>query len=195
MQNKLCGYIDCKRDISYLTNLPGAAERLEIMEADLNHPESFDAAIQGCKGVFHLAHPMDVDGREPEEAVTRRAVEGTLGILKACLKNSDTVKRVVYASSAVAVLYNGELGTGGGVADEATWSDLDVCRSSNIVSPNYLVSKTVAERKALEFAESHGLELVTIVLPLVVGPFICPNIPSSVYMPLAIIFGNFGTIG
>lgn len=178
---------DCKRDISYLTNLPGAKERLEIFEADLNRPESFNLAIEGCVGVFHLAHPMDVEGKEPEETVTKRAVEGTLGILNACL-NSKTVKRVVYTSSAVTALFNDK---GLSVADETTWSDLDVCRSNKIVSPNYLVSKTVVEKTALEFAEKNGLDLVTMVLPLVVGPFICPNIPSSVYISLAMLFGMY----
>ncbi|KAM6584668.1 hypothetical protein CsatB_011670 [Cannabis sativa] len=180
-----------KRDISYLTSLPGAKERLEIVEADLDRPESFDRAIQGCVGVFHLAHPMNVDGKETEEIVTRRAVEGTLGILKACLANSDTIKRVVYTSSAVTVLFNDN--DPSCVSDETTWSDLEVCRrksNNDRVSSSYLVSKTVVERTALDFAEKHGLNLVTLVIPLVVGPFICPKIPSSVYFPLAMIFGN-----
>ncbi|KAJ4727124.1 Dihydroflavonol-4-reductase [Melia azedarach] len=44
-----------KRDVSFLTNLPVASERLEISYADLNDPESFDPAIAGCTGVFHVA--------------------------------------------------------------------------------------------------------------------------------------------
>ncbi|XP_062090496.1 protein BRI1-5 ENHANCED 1 [Humulus lupulus] len=182
---------DNQRDISYLTSLPGAKERLEIMEADLDRPESFNRAIQGCVGVFHLAHPMNVDGKETEEIVTRRAVEGTLGILKACLANSDTIKRVVYTSSAVTVLFNDNGASS--LNDETTWSDLEVCRrrsNNDRVSSSYLVSKTVVERTALEFAEKHGLDLVTLVIPLVVGPFICPKIPSSVYISLAMIFGD-----
>ncbi|PON58672.1 NAD(P)-binding domain containing protein [Trema orientale] len=178
-----------ERDISYLTNLAGAKERLEILEADLDRPESFDQAIRGCVGVFHLAHPMNVDGKESEETVTRRALEGTLGILKACLVNSSTVKRVVYTSSAVTVLFNDK---GLSVNDETTWSDLDFCRRSKSVASSYLVSKTIVERTAIEFAEIHGLDLVTLVLPLVVGPFICPSIPSSVYISLAMILGDHG---
>ena len=142
-------------------------------------------AIQGCVGVFHLAHPMDIDGKEPEETVTKRALEGTLGILKACL-NSKTVKRVVYTSSAVAVLYNDQ---GLEMADEDTWSDMEVCRRCELVSSSYLVSKTVTEKAALKFGEENGMEVVSLVLPLVVGPFICPKMPSSVYMGLAMILG------
>ncbi|KAH0980455.1 hypothetical protein GBA52_007632 [Prunus armeniaca] len=175
-----------KRDISYLTNLPGAPDRLQIFHADLNQPETFNEAIQGCAGVFHVAHPIDLEGKEPEETVTNRALEGTLGILKACI-NSKTVKRVVYTSSLATILFNSK---GLSETDESTWSELDLCKSSNLVSSSYLVSKTVAERAALEFAEKHGLDLVTVILPIVFGPFICPNIPASVYMGLAPIFGD-----
>lgn len=129
----------------------------------------------------------DDHGKEREETVTKRAVEGMLGILKACLK-SKTVKRVIYTSSAATILYNDK---GLSVTDENTWSDLDICRNSKLVNPSYLVSKTMTEKIALEFAEKNGLDLVTLVLPLVVGPFICPTIPSSVSIALAMILGTF----
>ncbi|KAB2626742.1 vestitone reductase-like [Pyrus ussuriensis x Pyrus communis] len=177
---------ESKRDISYLTTLPGASDRLQIFHADLNQPETFDEAIQGCTGVFHVAHPMDIDNKEPEETVTKRALEGTLGILKACL-NSKTVKRVVYTSSLAAILFNSK---GLSETDENTWSEIDICKSSGLVGSSYLVSKTLVEKTALEFAEKHGLDVVTVILPIVVGPFICPNIPSSVYMGMAPISGN-----
>ena len=178
-------WADCKRDISNLTNLPEAAERLQIINADLNQPDSFEAAIQGCTGVFHVAHPMDVKGKEPEEIVTKRAVKGLIGILKASLK-SKTMKRVVYTSTAGAILYNNK---GLSVNDESIWSDLDLCRSNKLVSTSYLGSKIKAEKTALEFVERHGLEVVTLVLPLVVGPFICPNVPPSVNILLNMILG------
>ncbi|KAF5466971.1 hypothetical protein F2P56_016848 [Juglans regia] len=177
---------ECKKDIRYLTKLPEASKELQIFHADLNQPDSFNTAIEGCIGVFHLAHPMDIDGKEPEETVTKRAVEGTLGILKACL-NSKTLKRVIYTSSAATVLYNDK---GLSVSDESTWSNLDICKNSKLVNPSYLVSKTIAERTALEFAENNGLDLVTLVLPLVVGPFICPTIPSSVSLAMAMILSD-----
>ncbi|KAL6128913.1 hypothetical protein ACLB2K_072266 [Fragaria x ananassa] len=106
--------------------------------ADLNNPETFNEAIQGCTGVFHLAHPIDVEGKEPEEVVTKRALEGTLGILKACL-DSKTVKRVVYTSSLATILFNSK---GLEETDENTWSEVDACRSNKLVSSSYLVSKT-----------------------------------------------------
>lgn len=129
---------------------------------------------------------MDND-KEGEETVTKRAVEGLLGILKACL-NSKTVKRVVYTSSVATIAYNDKSGD---ILDESTWSDVEMCRNFDNLSMTYLVSKITTEKTALEYAEKHGLNLVSLVLPLVVGPFICPNMPSSVYIFLTMILGTF----
>ncbi|OMP11886.1 3-beta hydroxysteroid dehydrogenase/isomerase [Corchorus capsularis] len=93
-----------RRDISFLTTLAGANEKLKIFRADLSDPDSFDAGIEGCKGVIHVATPIDFQDKESEAAVTERAINGTLGILKACLK-FKTVKKVVYTSSSAAVWY------------------------------------------------------------------------------------------
>ncbi|MQL41396.1 NAD-dependent epimerase/dehydratase family protein, partial [Escherichia coli] len=110
-----------KKDVSFLTNLPGAHEKLQIFNADLNNPESFVPAIEGCTGVFHTASAIDYQNDESEEILTNRAIGGALGILKASI-NSKTVKRVVYTGSTAAVINSGkeveEL-------DESYWSDVD----------------------------------------------------------------------
>ncbi|KAJ7962191.1 Dihydroflavonol 4-reductase-like protein [Quillaja saponaria] len=98
-----------KKDVSFLTSLPGATQNLQIFKADLSNPESFDAAIQGCVGVFHVAATIDLEGKELEEIVTKTSINATLGILRACL-NSKTVKRVVYTSSAAAVAFSEQNG-------------------------------------------------------------------------------------
>ncbi|XVF79883.1 hypothetical protein PTKIN_Ptkin15bG0026400 [Pterospermum kingtungense] len=176
-----------KRDLSFLTSLPGASEKLKIFGADLSDPDSFDAAIEGCKGVFHVATPMDFENKEPEEVIIERSINGGLGILKACLK-SKTVKRVVYTSSASTVVYNGKDVE---MMDESFWTDVDFVRQN--LSPNlhsYMISKTLTERAVLEFAEEHGLDLVTVIPTCVIGPFICPKFASSVRISLALVLGN-----
>ncbi|ESQ39174.1 hypothetical protein EUTSA_v10001519mg [Eutrema salsugineum] len=180
-----------KKDICYLTELPFASERLKIFTADLNEPESFKPAIEGCKAVFHVAHPMDPNSNETEETVTKRTVQGLMGILNSCL-GAKTVKRFFYTSSAVTVFYGGG-GENGGEVDESVWSDVEVFRNQKEkrVSSSYVVSKMAAETAALEFGGKNGLEVVTLVIPLVVGPFISPSLPSSVFISLAMIFGNF----
>ncbi|KAK8492273.1 hypothetical protein V6N13_036978 [Hibiscus sabdariffa] len=176
-----------KRDFSFLTGLPRAAEKLKIFTADLNDPLSFDAAIKGSKGVFHVATPVDFGNKESEEIVTERAISGTLGILKACMK-SGTVKRVVYTSSASAVVCNDQ---DVGMMDESFWTDVDFVREK--LNPNltsYMISKTLTEKAAIEFGAQHGLEVVTVIPSFVVGPFICPKFPGSVRSALALILGD-----
>ncbi|KAL0379663.1 UNVERIFIED_CONTAM: Vestitone reductase [Sesamum angustifolium] len=178
-----------KKDISYLKNLPGAQERLQVFPADLENPDSFEAAIEGCIGVFHVAHPIDFVGKETEEMITNKSVRGTLAILEACLK-AKTVKRVVYTSSAFTVMFNND-----GpdiVVDESSWTDVDYVRNANFVGASYSISKTLTERAALEFAEKHSLDLVSVIPTWINGPFICPNIPGSVTGSLAMILGDKG---
>ncbi|XP_052306803.1 vestitone reductase isoform X1 [Populus trichocarpa] len=177
---------DGKQGIGYLTGLPGAKERLQIFNADLDRPDSFNEAIEGCTGVFHVAHPTGFTKEEAEEMVIKRATEGTIGVLQACL-NSKTVKRVVYTSGISTVLFSGN---GQQVADESAWTDIDYFRSLNVIGNPSLIAKTYTERAALEFAEQHGLDLVTLIPSLVFGPFICPKIPRSVHMGLAMVLGN-----
>ncbi|KAI4302785.1 hypothetical protein MLD38_038492 [Melastoma candidum] len=106
----LSGY--SKRDTSYLTNLPGETERLEIFyNADLDHPETFRPAIEGCVCVYHVAHPVDVstnlkDGVDvPMETITQTSLGGMLGILKISVE-SKTVKRVVCTSAMGTTMFN-----------------------------------------------------------------------------------------
>ncbi|KAM5554905.1 vestitone reductase-like [Rosa sericea] len=176
---------ECKRDISYLTSLPGASEKLHIFNADLDQPESFNAAIEGCIGVFHVAHPNPLKEQD-EEIVTKKSVEGTLGILRACL-NSKTVKRVVYTSSASTISHSG---TNKDMVDESTWTDVEFHRSLKVYGTSYVAAKTKTEQAALEFGENNGLEIVTLIPPLVIGGFLCKTLPSSISLFLCMILGN-----
>ncbi|TQE03373.1 hypothetical protein C1H46_011024 [Malus baccata] len=121
-----------------------------------------------------------------EDSVTKKSVQGALGILKACL-NSKTVKRVVYTSSAAAAVYSDN---GRDSVDESTWSDIEYHRSLKLFGTSYVAAKTKTEQIALKFAEENELELVTLLPPLVVGGFLCKTLPASVYLSLSMILGN-----
>ncbi|KAG4992797.1 hypothetical protein AAZX31_09G247500 [Glycine max] len=181
-----------KRDVSFLTNLPGASEKLKIFNADLSDPESFGPAVEGCVGIFHTATPIDFAVNEPEEVVTKRAIDGALGILKAGLK-AKTVKRVVYTSSASTVSFSSLEEKD--VVDESVWSDVDLLRSVKPFSWSYAVSKVLSEKAVLEFGEQNGLEVTTLVLPFVLGGFVCPKLPDSVERALLLPLGKKEEIG
>ncbi|KAH6779441.1 hypothetical protein C2S52_010678 [Perilla frutescens var. hirtella] len=178
-----------KKDISFLRKLAGAEDRLHIFNADFENPDSFEAAIEGCVGVFHVAHPIDFNERESEERVTKKCVEATLGILRCCVK-SKTVKRVVYTSSVATVMVKEKEKLPADIVDEDVWSDVDYVRSLKVIEGSYCISKTMTERAALEFAEKHSLDVVTVIPSWIHGPFVCPNLPGSVHSSLALFIGN-----
>ncbi|XP_060188139.1 vestitone reductase-like [Lycium barbarum] len=175
---------DRKKDVSYLTNLPRAQERLHIFNADLARPESFKAAIEGCIGVFHVAHPMELENKESEEMITQRSIDSIIGILQACIE-SKTVKRVVYTSSAATVV-----GGSSNIIDENSWTDVDLIRTLKPFASSYTISKTLTEKAALEFAEIYGIDLVTLIPTWIHGPFITPQIPGSVRSSMEMILGH-----
>ncbi|KAJ6404671.1 hypothetical protein OIU84_012772 [Salix udensis] len=74
--------------------------------------------------------------------------------------------------------------------DESYWSNVDYLKASNLSLRPYFISKTLTEKRALEFAEEHGLDLVTLIPSYILGPFICPNMPASVLASLAMVLGN-----
>ncbi|KAK6142910.1 hypothetical protein DH2020_023258 [Rehmannia glutinosa] len=178
-----------ERNISYLTNLPGASERLQIFNADLDKPDSFASAIEGCTGVFHLAHPTDFHDKVTEEINTKRAISGLLGILQACL-DSKTVKKVVYTSSLATVTYNDKADVSK-IKDESSWTDVDYARGFGSPEGWYTLSKTLTEKTALDFAEKHGLDVVTVLPSWIHGPFITSACPFSVSVCMALILGMF----
>ncbi|KAF3684463.1 putative ATP-dependent helicase BRM-like [Capsicum annuum] len=175
---------DRKRDISYLTNLEGASERLQIFNADINKPQSFAAAIEGCVGVFHLVQPMDIEDEEVDETKVKIVITATLEILQACI-DSKTVKRVVYTSSATAVVLNDK---GLDILDESSWSDVDLIKFGKTFGTFYSVCKTLTEKAAIEFSGKNGLELVSVVASWVHGPFITPHCPDTVRIFMDMIF-------
>ncbi|PIN11798.1 Dihydrokaempferol 4-reductase [Handroanthus impetiginosus] len=60
----------------------------------------------------------------------------------------------------------------------------------NLFGASYCMSKTAAERAALEFAESNSLDVVSVIPTWILGPFLCPGCPESVRSSLAMIMGS-----
>ncbi|KAG5579756.1 hypothetical protein H5410_050383 [Solanum commersonii] len=159
---------DRKKDLSYITNLPG-----------------FNTAIEGCIGVFHVAHPVDFENKESEETISQRSINGTLGILQACL-NSKTVKCVVYTSSSTTVIVENS----SDIVDENSWTNVDIVRALKNFASSYTISKTLTEKAALEFAEINGIDLVTVIPTWIHGSFITPQIPGSVRSSMEMTLGH-----
>ena len=51
-------FSDDPKKTDHLLKLDGAKERLHLFKANLLEEGSFDAAVEGCEGVFHTASPF-----------------------------------------------------------------------------------------------------------------------------------------
>lgn len=142
--------------------MDGAAERLRLFKSDLLDYGSMAMAIAGCDGVFHVAcpvlasaitdpevssspHPFSfprlrhgfVHGfvRSSRDAMLQAemiapAVTGTVNVLKAC--SEAKVKRVVVVSSLSAVMVHPTWNMVP-VMDESYWSDVELCRTTEVI--------------------------------------------------------------
>lgn len=171
-----------------LSLAPSLAEQLEIVKADLRVEGDFDGPAHGCDGVFHLACPTNFIVEDPQKDVINPAVQGTLNVLKACIK-SPSIKRVVHASSAAAIRFSAEE-VAEKVFDESCWTDVDFCIKNKVPGWPYFVGKTLGEKAATEFAKEHNLDLVILNPTIVNGPFLLSKIPNSVKDCLALITGE-----
>ncbi|PWA79400.1 bifunctional polymyxin resistance protein, ArnA [Artemisia annua] len=159
----------------HLLKLDGAEKRLHLFEADLLEEGSFDAAIDGCDGVFHTASPFFNTVTDPQKELIEPALKGTLNVLGSCSK-SPSVKRVVVTSSLAAVVFNARPKTPEVVVDETWFSDPELSKAMKLW---YVLSKTLAEDAAWKFAEEKGLDLVTINPAMVIGPLLQSTLNTS----------------
>lgn len=172
--------------VKHLLELPNAATNLTLWKADLNDEGSFDEAIHGCSGVFHVATPMDFESKDPENEVIKPTVNGVLNIIKSCAK-AKTVKRIVFTSSASTV---NNLKGEKSVFDENDCCDIDFIYAKKMTGWMYFVSKTLAEKAASEAANDNKIDFISVIPTLVVGPFLTPTFPPSLITALSPITGN-----
>ncbi|KAK7478306.1 hypothetical protein BaRGS_00030458, partial [Batillaria attramentaria] len=154
-----------KDKVKHLQELcPDAAHKLELVEADLTKPESWEAAVKGVTYVIHVASPFPASQPKDENEVIQPAVEGTQSVLKACVA-TKTVKRVVLTSSCVAVNWSNT--NSDKVHTEEDWSDVESLDA-------YAKSKTLAEKAAWDYIkelpDEDKIELAVINPAYVMGP-------------------------
>ena len=140
---------------------------IEFFGSDLMKAGSYTEAMRGCELVYHTASPFITDVKDPQKQLIDPAVKGTENVLNSA-NEVETVKRVVVTSSCAAI-YTDAIDTvnaPGGRLTEDVWNT-----TSSLEYQPYSYSKTLAERKAWEMAESQKRwDLVTINMSFVMGP-------------------------
>lgn len=153
---------DASMPYDYLRELPGADERLSLHDADLLVDGSFDAAVDGCDYVLHVASPVEVTTDDPERALLAPAVEGLRNVLRSCL-GVGGLRRVVVTSSLAAVTDEAR--------DDHLFDEEDWNSTSSLTRNPYWFSKVRAEQAAWAFVEEHepAWDLVAVNPGFVVG--------------------------
>ncbi|MBX3188534.1 MAG: NAD-dependent epimerase/dehydratase family protein [Labilithrix sp.] len=139
-----------------------------VATGDVLDGESLIAAAHQCDVVFHCAAVFEIHTREPD-VLHRTSVEGTRATVLAARRAG--AKRVVLTSSVAA--------TGFGDGPEAL---LDESNWANDLSVPYYRAKQEAERVAMQIAAEEGVELVTVLPTLVLGPDDHRVTPSSRFL-------------
>lgn len=154
-------------------DLPGT---LEIHEADLLKPGSYDEPARGADALFHIASPFTLRFKDPGKELIEPAVQGTQNVLNAASR-SGSVKKVILTSSVVAIY-----------GDAADMKDLGLDAfteeqfntTSSARHQPYPYSKVLAERAAWEQAAGQQQWQLVVVNPgFVMGPSISPTSDSE----------------
>ncbi|EOA16920.1 hypothetical protein CARUB_v10005144mg [Capsella rubella] len=172
-------------------------ERLRLFRADLQDDGSFDDAVKGCDGVFHVAASMEFDISSDhvdlenyvQNKVIDPAIKGVRNVLGSCLKSSS-VKRVVFTSSISTLTARDENELMRSVVDETCKAHVDHVLKTQASGWIYVLSKLVSEEEAFRYAKERGMDLVSVITTTVSGPFLTPSVPSSVQVLLSPITGD-----
>ncbi|KAL0309311.1 UNVERIFIED_CONTAM: putative anthocyanidin reductase [Sesamum radiatum] len=186
-----------------------AEERLKLFEANMYKPEQFEAAIQGCEFVFHVATPLlHTEGYKHTNRVDA-TVDAARSIATACIR-SRTVRRLIYTASVMAASPLKDDGSGfKEFMNETCWTPLNfsipydneilevrinhiqsndrgfdfLMRKTGLVNSlgDYTRAKTLAEKELLSFGSDNAGEMEVVTLPcgLVGGDGLMPYLSTT----------------
>ena len=167
-----------KKSFAHLEKIAAQSSgSLQLFQANLLEPGSFDQAMQGCEVVLHMASPFVVTNyKDAVKDIIEPAVLGTENVLNS-VNSTESVKRVVVTSS-IASTYGDAIDirqTANNEFDESHWNTT----SSETHQP-YPYSKVMAERKAWDMQKAQTRwDLVCINPALVLGPSLTPSTQSG----------------
>ncbi|KAL2476211.1 NAD(P)-binding Rossmann-fold superfamily protein [Abeliophyllum distichum] len=179
-----------------LLNQWESKDQLRLFRADLQEDGSFDEAVRGCDGVFHVAASMEfgVLAAESVDCNVQRniidpAIRGTLNVLKSCSKTSS-VRRVVFTSSISTMTSKDNFGRWIPIVDESCQIPVQRVLETKSSGWVYVLSKLLTEEAAFQFARENGIHLISVITTTVAGPFLTPTVPVSIRVLLSPITGD-----
>ncbi|KAH7160397.1 NAD dependent epimerase/dehydratase [Dactylonectria estremocensis] len=143
--------------------------KLELFEADLLKPGSFETAMQGCSVVHHIASPflMAEKIKDGQKEMVEPALQGTQNVLNS-VNSTESVKRVVLTSTIGAIFgdYIDVRSMKDNILHESYFNE-----SSSATHNPYHYSKVLAEKEAWKIQKAQSRWDMVVICPgLVLGP-------------------------
>ncbi|XVE65311.1 hypothetical protein DITRI_Ditri07aG0170800 [Diplodiscus trichospermus] len=154
-------------DLKFNNGVASENKKLKVFHADPFDYQSITDALKGCSGLFYAFEPPE-DQPTYDEFVAEVEVRAAHNVIEACAQ-TDTIDKVVFTSSATAVLWKDSPADQSVISDldERHWSDVNLCRKFKLW---HALSKTVAEKTAWALAMDRGITMVSINGGLLMGP-------------------------
>ncbi|KAA8533457.1 hypothetical protein F0562_031109 [Nyssa sinensis] len=143
----------------------GDKKRLRVFNSDPFDYHSIMEALKGCSGLFYSFEPPS-DHSSYDEYMAEVEVRAAHNVLEACAQ-TDTIEKVVFTSSATAVVWMEDRNALPSDVDEKNWSDAAFCKKFKLW---HALSKTLAEKTAWALAMDRGVNMVSINGGLLMGP-------------------------
>ena len=176
---------DLSREVAVraaLGKMVDPGNRLSFHAVNLTADAGWDAAMDGCDYLLHVASPLGVaEPKDPNELIIP-ARDGARRAVGAAIKAG--VKRVVLTSSVAATSKGG---SGDSISDETIWTDPNAPKVSA-----YSQSKTLAERAAWDLIAASGGDttMATVNPALVLGPVLSGDYSESVQVIERLVSGR-----
>lgn len=150
-------------ELETLSDVRSSEEFQEIFE---RHPE--------IKYILHTASPFNYDTTDPVKEMLEPAIEGTTTVLKAAKKWAPNVVKIVITSSLAAIMNMATYNDPSVTLTEKDWNPITWDEAAEKGNPyaNYIGSKTMAEKAAVEFnkTEKPDFALTWVNPVLILGP-------------------------
>ncbi|KAK8484116.1 hypothetical protein V6N13_122620 [Hibiscus sabdariffa] len=140
-------------------------KKVKIFRADPFDYQSITDALKGCSGLFYAFEPAE-DHPTYDEYMAEEEVRAAHNVIEACAR-TETIDKVVFTSSATAVIWRDNPESIASDLDEHHWSDVNLCRKFKLWQA---LSKTVAEKTAWALAMDRGINMVSINAGMLMGP-------------------------
>lgn len=167
-------------------SVPGMAEYLTLVQADLLSDSGWTRAMDGVEAVIHVAAPVPTREPSDKQSLIRPIVEGTERVLR--FAQAAGVRRVVMTASIATIGY-------GHAVDKRFFTESDFTDLTRLKSGRtYVLAKTRAERAAWTYCRGQGIDLTTIHPGVILGPAQDGDLAASLSLVSALLDGSIPAV-